>query len=236
MVWSKEEYEKYAITALNSIYPEFQNMTKSESPDYHNATIGVEITRAIIEKFAEIDAFWKKNQNKKYDDLPKKQLTKMGFDAPPFPLDSQNILYGQRSPNGGSFLYLRKKGTSDLLLCTYFGKPETNEFTVSYILKAIEEKLTKLNKNYTILQRNDLCIMVQHQLNYYFCQDEIVNELLNFTVSSIKAEYMKWSTSIVFDSIFLLFLDNLFCINTHTWMIERNTISQKQINDFCSTL
>ena len=65
-------------------------------------------------------------------------------------------------------------------------KSITNQFTIDSIDQAVSEKLDKLNDHYHILNRNDLCIIVQEQLNYYVCQEEIIDDLICNTISSIQ--------------------------------------------------
>lgn len=235
-MWIGTDYEKYAISALGYFYPELNDMIKGESPDYYNSTIGVEIRRAITEKGGEIDAFWRKNQNCRFQDLPPKQLKKLGFSNPPVPINSKGLFFSQRSLKNGSLLYYKQKDTENLILCAYMEKSITNQFTIDSIDQAVSEKLDKLNDHYHILNRNDLCIIVQEQLNYYVCQEEIIDDLICNTISSIQKVYGKQERSHFFDNIFLLFLDNLFCINSKTWDYKRNIITQEQIDIFTAQL
>lgn len=235
-MWSGSDYEKYAISALGYFYPELINMIKGESPDYFNSTIGIEIRRAITRKDGEIDAFWRKNQNCRFQDLPPKQLKKLGFSNSPVPIDSKEIFFSQRSLKNGCLFYYKHKCTGILILCAYIGKSITNQFTIDSIDQAVSEKLDKLNDHYHILNRNDLCIIVQEQLNYYVCQDEIIDDLICSTISSIQKAYEKQKRAHFFDNIYLLFLDNVFCVNSKTWKYKRNTITQEQIDIFCGAI
>ena len=240
-MWTSKEYEEYGISALRYFYPEFLNMKKDESPDYFDNTKkdtkGVEITRAITKNDGEIDAFLRKNKDKKYKDLSKKQLKKYGFNSPPIPAINSNYIYMQRSSKNG-VLYYYKNGdiADDYILLGYIHPIITHQFTIDNVLKAINDKLIRLNKNYKELSRIDVCIIVQEQLNYSACQDEIISDLMNNLIVSIKTEYKLWSNQKTFDNIFLLFLDNLFRIDSKTWIVERNTITQEQIDVFIAQL
>ncbi|MBQ9227469.1 MAG: hypothetical protein IJ168_01455 [Eubacterium sp.] len=233
-MWNKNDYEEYAISILGFFYPNVTNMIKGEAPDYYNNTTGLEITRAITTKNGEVDAFCRKNLNKPLQVISKKQLKKMGFNGAPVSVDSNEILYAQRSLQNSCLYYYKEKESGNLVLCFYFGKLITNESTADDIMHAISEKLCKLNNHYRLFSRNDLCIIVQEQLNYCICQEEIIDDLISLFVSSIKELYNKPNWIYKFDNIFLLFLDNLFCIDSKTWEIKRDIITQEIINNISS--
>ncbi|MDD6665443.1 MAG: hypothetical protein PUE48_03775 [Eubacterium coprostanoligenes] len=233
-MWSKEEYEKYAISVLGLFYPEIINMIKGESPDYNNTSIGIEVTRAITTKNGEVDAFWKKHNGMRFRDLSQKQLKKMGFNVLPVQVDSRDLLYVQKSFQNGSLYYYKEKGTDELILFIYFGRLTSNETTSDDIMRAISVKLKKLNNNYKLFSRNDLCILIQEQLNYCACQEEIIDDLMDLVISSVKRLINKSNQNKKYDNIFLLFLDNLFRISTETWEYERNVITQDCINQVIS--
>ncbi len=233
-MWSKEEYEKYAISVLGLFYPEIINMIKGESPDYNNTSIGIEVTRAITTKNGEVDAFWKKHNGMRFQDLSQKQLKKMGFNVLPVQVDSRDLLYVQKSFQNGSLYYYKEKGTDELILFIYFGRLTSNEATSDDIMRAISVKLKKLNNNYKLFSRNDLCILIQEQLNYCACQEEIIDDLMGLVISSVKRLINKSNQNKKYDNIFLLFLDNLFRISTETWEYERNVITQDCINQVIS--
>lgn len=233
-MWNKNKYEEYAINILDFFYPCFSNMVKGESPDYHNSIIGVEITRAITTKDGEVNAFCKKNINKRFNVIPEKQLKKFGFKELPLASDSKEIIFTQRSRQNGCLYYYKEKKTGDLVFFMYLGKSKTNESTTDDIIYAISKKLKKLNNNYNLFSRNDLCILIQEQLNYYVCQEEIIDGLINIFISSAEELYNKTNWINKFDNIFLLFIDNLFCINTKTWEYERKIITKEHIDQVFS--
>ena len=214
-MWNKKEYECYAISALEFFYPEYKKMIKEDSPDFQSEKLGVEITRSITTKDGEVDAFWRNNKNSSFQNLSKKQLKKFGFTGSPVSADLNGILYVQRSVKNGSLYYYRQKATNDYILCAYIGKSKTDQSTSDDIINALSTKLKKLNKNYKLFERNDLCIVIQEQLNYYICQEELIDDL-----------------PYVFDNIVLLFLDNIFLIDSNTWQYERHIIAQEDIDKF----
>ncbi|MBR0412394.1 MAG: hypothetical protein IJI47_02330 [Eubacterium sp.] len=231
-MWSKEDYEKYAISVLEFFYSEYENMMKKDSPDFQKSELGVEVTRSITTKDGEVDAFWRNNQNNRFQDLPKKQLKKLGFTGSPTSVESNGILYVQRSIKHGSLYYYWKKTINDFVLCAYIGKTKDNKSTADVIITALSKKLKKLNNNYTLFKRNDLCIIIQEQVNYFICQEELIDDLLNIIILSIKETYNKTKLPYVFDNIILLFLDNVFFIDSKTWQYERHIITQENIDSF----
>lgn len=162
------------------------------------------------------------------------QISKFGFKELPLASDSNEIIFTQRSRQNGCLYYYKEKKTGDLVFFMYLGKSKTNESTTDDIIYAISKKLKKLNNNYNLFSRNDLCILIQEQLDYCVCQAEIIDGLINIFISSAEELYNKTNWINKFDNIFLLFIDNLFCINTKTWEYERKIITKEHIDQVFS--
>lgn len=228
-MWDKNKIERYALTVISRFYPEYTNMKKREHPDFENKnkSIGIEITNALTKQAGKCDAFWSSNQGKKYCCLSRDLLQSMGYFTDPTPLNKEGIVFRQHSQTSGALYYYRKKDTNDLVLFLYISKSKTNEETKNDIVRAVLKKLKKLNTNYDLFRRNDLCVFIQEQISYDKYADEIVNSLKESIIAEIKLTYKTTPFSKCFDNVFLLFWDNLFCVNTKTWEWERKVITEE---------
>ena len=223
-VENKTLCEQYAICVLDVLLKGFSNFQKGESPDYFNDSVGIEITKAISTVEGEIDAFWRKYHDKRLQEIPQKQLQKMGFVAPPV---SENIIfYRQSSKNNGTLLYYRPKNTENLLLFARIGSLKT--ISAEDVKNAVDKKLKKLNSNYCVKPENDLALLVPEQLNYICVERDIVKETLEAAIEQIRNIYNKKEYAYYFNYLYLIFLDNLFVINTKEWKFKRKIISTRE--------
>lgn len=226
---SKEFYETYAKNSLeyfNNL--KFNNLEKSEFPDWHNDNIGIEVRRAICSSNGEFDAFCKKNLDKKFSGISKKQLKKFGFNDNP--VSNNGILYEQQSPTFGKLFYLKSKENSELTLCCVMNKCREIENFAEEIVNAIEDKLKKLNNNYTLYNENDVIIVIQEQLNYIGIKNFVIRDIVTKTIDSLKVVYNKDSNKVKFDNIYLLFIDLIIEINTLNWDYKQKDISENDLN------
>lgn len=226
-VWEKDYFEQYAICALDVLLKGFSNFQKGESPDYFTDTVGLEVTRAITTTEGEIDAFWREYHDKRLQEISQKQLGKMGFVDPP--VSEDNILYRQSSKNNGALLYYKPKNTDDLLLFARIGS--LKKISAEDIKNAVVKKLKKLNSNYCVKSENDLALLVPEQLNYIWEQEYIVNETLETAIDQVRDIYKKKEYEHYFNYLYLIFLDNLFVIDTKEWKFERKIISQTNLEE-----
>lgn len=226
-VWGKDYFEQYAICALDVLLKGFSNFQKGESPDYFTDTVGLEVTRAITTTEGEIDAFWEKYHDKRLQEISQKQLGKMGFVDPP--VSEDNILYRQSSKNNGALLYYKPKNTDDLLLFARISSFKA--ISAEDIKNAVDKKLKKLNSNYCVKPENDLALLVPEQLNYIWEQEYIVNETLETAIEQVRNIYEKKEYEHYFNYLYLIFLDNLFVIDTKEWKFERKIISQTNLEE-----
>jgi len=226
-MWDKNDYELFGINVLAAYNRKYQGLTKGESPDYFNNVIGVEITRAIATQAGEMDAFWKSKQNQRFSSFSAKQLKKLGFEDVPSIIGSTGVLYSQKSVDNGSLFYLKQKDSEELVLCGYIGTVRNNQSSSSDIKSSVSEKLNKLNDHYAIKEENDLLILIQEQLDYCCCKDEIVTCLIDEIVSDIKIAYSE-AYAIYFNTIFIMFMDTLVAVDTDSWTYKITTVSQEQ--------
>lgn len=224
--------EQYAICVLDILLKGFSNFQKGESPDFFTDTVGLEVTKAISTVEGEIDAVWRKYHDKRFQEIPQKQLKKMGFVDPP--VSENNIFYRQTSKNNGALLYYKPKNTDDLLLFARIGS--LKKISAEDIKNAVDKKLKRLNSNYCVKPENDLALLVTEQLNYIWEQEYIVNETLETAIEQVQNIYKKKEYEHYFNYLYLIFLDNLFVINTVEWTFERKIISQTNLDEIYSRL
>lgn len=226
-VLEKDYFEQYAICALDVLLKGFSDFQKGESPDYFTDTVGLEVTRAISTVEGKIDAFWREYHDKRLQEIPQKQLKKMGFVD--LPVSEDNILYRQSSKNNGALLYYKPKNTDDLLLFARIGSLKT--ISAEDIKNAVDKKLKKLNSNYCVKPENDLALLVPEQLNYIWGQEYIVSETIETAIEQIRNIYKKKEYEHYFNCLYLIFWDNLFVIDTKEWGFERKIISQTNLDE-----
>lgn len=227
MKYDKDYYENFAKLVLEYYFPDkFVNMQKGEKPDWGNENIGLEITRALSTQEGEFDAFIKDNLNRPYCDMVKR-LKKMGFLTEPT-LDKNKIFYEQRSKKYGRLLYLKRKSDEKLALVASLGGFGLLTDCVLPIKDAIESKLKKLNSHYDYKEINDLAILVQEQLNTMALQDEIVAEVVQEMLLAVRELYAL-NFDKRFNNIYVIFYDNIFCVETHTFECKRIKISGSEL-------
>ena len=151
----------------------------------------------------------------------------MGFVDPP--VSENNIFYRQTSKNNGALLYYKPKNTDDLLLFARIGS--LKKISAEDIKNAVDKKLKKLNSNYCVKPENDLALLVTEQLNYIWEQEYIVNETLETAIEQVQNIYKKKEYEHYFNYLYLIFLDNLFVIDTKEWKFERKIISQTNLEE-----
>ena len=78
---------------------------------------------------------------------------------------------------------------------------------------------------------NDLALLVPEQLNYIWEQEYIVNETLETAIDQVRDIYKKKEYEHYFNYLYLIFLDNLFVIDTKEWKFERKIISQTNLEE-----
>ena len=91
--------------------------------------------------------------------------------------------------------------------------------------------MKKLNSNYCVKSENDLALLVPEQLNYIWEQEYIVNETLETAIDQVRDIYKKKEYEHYFNYLYLIFLDNLFVIDTKEWKFERKIISQTNLEE-----
>lgn len=91
--------------------------------------------------------------------------------------------------------------------------------------------MKKLNSNYCVKSENDLVLLVPEQLNYIWEQEYIVNETLETAIDQVRDIYKKKEYEHYFNYLYLIFLDNLFVIDTKEWKFERKIISQTNLEE-----
>lgn len=227
MKYNKDYYENFAKLVLEYYFPDrFVNMQKGEKPDWYNESIGLEVTRALSSQEGKFDAFIKDNLNHPYSDYDKK-LKKMGFLMGPT-LDRDGIFYEQRSKRFGRLLYLKRKSDEKLVLVASLGGFGLLTDCVLPVREAIETKLKKLNSHYEYKKTNDLAILVQEQLNTMALQDELVADVKQKMLETIKEVYAsKFDKK--FNNIYVIFYDNVFRIDTNTFEFERIIIAGDEV-------
>ena len=209
----KNYIEEYAMSVIKNEYSYYCNLIKSESPDFANEKIGLEVTRAIRKEGA-VYSFLNRNIGKEYEESQDKELCKLGFKEEMAVVPDTSNLYCKRSKNNGSFYYM-KKTTNKYALVAYIGIVKDNDFTLSEIETAVKDKLSKLNNNYSIYQENDLAILINEQLN--LTDDEYrkqnIEGLANKALNLIDDLNSNNKYKNKFDKIFLVFIDCLIMVD-----------------------
>lgn len=227
MQYTKDYYENFVKNTLEFYFPKkFYNLQKSECPDWTGEHVGIEVTRALSTNEGSIDAFIKKYHGKKYSELPKRRLENLGFKGEPIKSNIE-IFYDQRSKENGTLTYLKLKN-NDLILFRHAGGFGLVTDCVGPIIKAVKEKITKLNSHYSINDENDLAVLVQEQLNYLVLQDEIINEVLDKLIENLK-KLSKECTFKTFNYLYVIFYDNIFVINLKDYSYNRVIISKDDL-------
>jgi hypothetical protein len=225
MIYDKDYYEDLAITILEHYIPDkFYSMMKGECPDWYNDKIGLEVTRALSQNEGDFDGFIKESMHHYYSDLSQKRLVKLGFVEEPTSRDG--ILYEQYSKDNGKLYYIKEKSSGELLLKGTTGGFGLFTDCAKAVGYALETKLKKLRK-YTPKAINDLAILVQDQLNTIVLQEEIVSEVAQAILDEAKRVYLEFSER-RFDNIYVIFYDNIICIDTKTFEYQRIVIPNEE--------
>jgi hypothetical protein len=223
-------YEIFCMLCLKKFFGDkFSDLTHSDRPDLISPNIGVEVTRATIHTNEDLDAFIKKNFKVAYSSLNQKKLKKFGFTDKP-ESDCKNIFYRQKSKEHGILLYIKKQNTDEVLLFGHFDSFGTINCCIANIIKSAQKKLQKLNnKDFKKLKENDLALIVNEQLDY---KDNLSTgkELINLAINALKIVYEKNLYKKTFDFIYILFLDQIFEINTLTWDYIVYSLSENEFN------
>ncbi len=215
--------ELVAKKMLEAKFPEkFSELKKSESPDWHNANVGLEVRRAIIGDEAKFLAMHKKYSNSFKKDIPEKLLSSLGFDDNLVKTADYPPTYLQHSEKVGTIMYFWYEKEQDYRLMGVISKMETSESTESNIVEAINDKLAKLNDHYVPYAENDLILLLDEFVNFGVFEEEIENDI----IANIKSCYKNTQYSSVFDNLYLLFNDLLMSINTNTWEYVSMPLSQ----------
>ena len=221
-------YECFALQVLEHYYPaKFVRLEKSESPDFINSSVGLEVTRAIETSMREIDGLFCEYMNRSFSEIPPKQLIKLGFTEEPKPTNEKNILFVQRSITGESLLCSLEEGTNNFSLTGYTPQLVKTNSVYFSIIEAIIKKTKKLNKNYQLRSENDLVVVINQQLNAGGCGDVIIENFLSEFKLIYKDEMKKHSFNKNYDYIYMLFMDNLFVFNSKTFHIEHISVPKE---------
>ena len=217
MKLSKEAYEYFAYSVLKQVVSRFPQLEKGESPDYYDDDeFGLEVTRAISTDDGEYDALINQYLNKAFSTIPENRLRKLGFIEGPVQINK--LLYVQRSTKQGALYYYRNTQTNELILLFAFGRVSEVNSTAVAITKSIKEKLTKLNTNYKLKKRNALALILEKQIEFDGIKNDIISEELECCFTTIKELYSKTNElKVHFDSIYVIYLDTLFVIDTFNW-------------------
>ena len=171
---------------------------------------------------------------KPFSIIPKNLLLKLGFNKEPVALND-SFLFCQRSEDSGTLYYFIDKSTNELRLVFVFGKLSHTTELDDTLAKSLQEKLNKLNSNYRVMKKNTVLLIKEKQLNYLIPQvdlDAVISSEFNRCVNTIKKVYAENQMSKYhFDTVFILYLDNLFVIDTDTWKQEIIKISQDQLKN-----
>lgn len=221
MTYNKDYYEDLAISILEHYLPDkFYSMIKGECPDWYNDKVGLEVTRALSSQEGNFDDFIKKGIHHYYSELSQKRLVQLGFMEEPTSRDG--IWYEQYSKDNGKLFYIKEKSSGELILCYTIGGFGLFTDCAKAVGYAVEAKLKKLRK-YTPKTINDLAILVQDQLNTIVLQEEIVSEVAQAILDEIKGIYLEFNERI-FDNIYVIFYDNVICIDAKTFEYQRIVI------------
>jgi len=230
IIFNKNYYETLAKLILETIpNRKIVNLIQGDRPDLLNDSIGVEVTRAISTRNGEIDGFIMNNIKSKYSELPEKQLIKLGFVSSPEQVYFSD-LYTQYSPKHGMLYYI--KSGNDLLLLGFLGKMSESEETIKSICKSIVSKVRKM-ENYEQRPENDLAIIVNEQLNYIGFEDETINTMKSQLLEMLKRIVKeKEQHKMMFDKVFIIFLDNLFEIECCNMNCNHYSIPKEKMELF----
>lgn len=229
-IYTKQYYENFALNVLKKYFPEkFSEFIKSECPDWVCGNVGLEITRAVTTQDGELDAFIKDCEGKEFSEIKKERLRKLGFSTE---LNKSNCehLYETRSSKNGLLTFLHSKDDRYIFF-SYISRMELIDECSNDIKHAIEEKLKKLNNNYKQLEENDLAILVQEQLNYEVADNIIIDNIVEKLLDDIKSAYSNTAYSIGFDTIYVVFYDNILAVDTKDSYCNRIKISS---SEFCA--
>lgn len=227
-ICTKQYYENFAINTLKKYFPEkFSKFKKHECPDWLCGNIGLEVTRSISTQDGELDAFINDCQGKEFSAINKQRLRKLGFQTT-LTKSNKEYIYETRSRKNGVISFLHTKDNRYIFLF-YFSRVDLVENRINDIDAAIEEKLKKLNSNYDKFEENDLAIIVQEQLNYEIGDRTIVNDIAERIIAFIKSLYSDSKYTIVFDYIYVIFMDNIFIIDAASLSCKRILISSEDI-------
>lgn len=224
-------YESFCKKILEIKYNKFINLEIKDRPDIVGNNIGIEVTRAIKMDDAHILSFFNKYKDLFYEDLPIKELQSMGFNTAPKVNESNQVFYSQRNNKLGELVYILDKKTNKFKLSAYLSKSEPDfvSLLIKSIITSIEMKLIKLNKNYDYFEENDLAIILDEQINYFFSKD-IIACLFEKLIMKIKEIYQLSKYKFYFHYIYVIFLDEIIEISTKEWLYKSQDITQHDWN------
>lgn len=175
--------------------------------------------------------FFNKYKDLFYEDLPIKELQSMGFNTVPKVNESNQVFYSQRNNKLGELVYILDKKTNKFKLSAYLSKSEPDfvSLLIKSIITSIETKLIKLNKNYDYFEENDLAIILDEQINYFFSKD-IIACLFEKLIMKIKEIYQLSEYKFYFHYIYVIFLDEIIEISTKEWLYKSQDITQHDWN------
>lgn len=227
-IYTKQYYENFALNTLKKYFPEkFSRFEKHECPDWLCGKIGLEVTRSISTRDGELDAFINDCGGKEFSDIKKEKLKKLGF---PTELTKSTVdhLFETRSRKNGVIYFCHTKDDR-YLFSAYFSRVDSAENCIVDMHQTVEAKLKKLNGNYDRLEENDLAIIIQEQLNYGVGEDILINEISEKMTAITKKLYSDSKYPIVFDCIYVIFLDNVFTIDAESLSCKRIIISGEDL-------
>jgi hypothetical protein len=161
--YNKEYFEKYAQIILSKVInKDYENLTKSERPDFHdnNTSIGLEVTQGMSTYEGNFNSFFNDNSGKVktkeelLEEAKKRKLT------PFIHQEGKITIYSS---------------TVDLQ-CVNKKKKIVSESIIT--------KLKKLNKHYKTFKSNELFVFVDFSYNKFDIEEII--EIINFNMYKIK--------------------------------------------------
>lgn len=142
MKLKKEDYEKFAYYSLIALINDFPQMEKSESPDYTNENIGLEVRRVVSSNDGELDSFMSQYFDSTYKSIPQTLLRKLGFDNHPIQIDG-TPWYIQHSKFSGTLFYYEDSNSKELILSHVLG----NMNTADDVATSIKNRLISNSKD-----------------------------------------------------------------------------------------
>ncbi len=158
----------YELLAKNYICatfePDFQNLQKSECPDFKSDSIGLEIVTAATDAQNILNSLFRKFSNKKIQDIPDGLLNAAGFDRAKIyqDIDGKPVYFIQSEQNG-TLLFL-KRPNNDMILAGHIGFVPSDELSSQMIVQKINDKIEKLNNNYELRCSNVVGVYIEQAI------------------------------------------------------------------------